>query len=78
MPITLGLTYDTAPEKVQLAIAILKEIVGDHTETENDFTVWFQLLWRIQFKHYLSLLYQPYWALGYDARGDQPQYTSEI
>jgi MscS family membrane protein len=24
-----------------LAIAILKEIVGDHTETENDFTVFF-------------------------------------
>ena len=41
VPITLGLTYDTAPEKVQLAIAILKEIVGDHTETENDFTVFF-------------------------------------
>jgi MscS family membrane protein len=26
---------------VQLAIDILKQIVGDHTETENDFTVWF-------------------------------------
>jgi len=39
--ITLGLTYDTAPEKVQLAVAILKEIVGNHSDTENDFTVWF-------------------------------------
>ena len=39
--ITLGLTYDTSPEKVQLAVDILKQIVGDHTETENDFTVWF-------------------------------------
>jgi len=39
--ITLGLTYDTSPEKVQLAVAILKEIVGNHSDTENDFTVWF-------------------------------------
>ena len=39
--ITLGLTYDTTPENVQLAVDILKQIVGDHTETENDFTVWF-------------------------------------
>jgi len=39
--ITLGLTYDTSPEKVQIAVDILKQIVGDHTETENDFTVWF-------------------------------------
>ena len=39
--ITLGLTYDTSPEKVQLAVSILKEIVGNHSDTENDFTVWF-------------------------------------
>tara|TARA_B110000881_G_C18444173_1_gene447595 strand:+ start:93 stop:758 length:666 start_codon:yes stop_codon:yes gene_type:complete len=39
--VTLGLTYDTPPEKVQLAVAILKEIVGNHSDTENDFTVWF-------------------------------------
>jgi MscS family membrane protein len=39
--ITLGLTYDTSPEQVQLAVNILKQIVGDHTQTENDFTVWF-------------------------------------
>ena len=39
--ITLGLTYETTPENVQLAVDILKQIVGDHTETENDFTVWF-------------------------------------
>ena len=39
--IALGLTYDTSPENVQLAIDILKQIVKDHSETENDFTVWF-------------------------------------
>ena len=39
--VTLGLTYDTPPDKVQLAVAILKEIVGNHSDTENDFTVWF-------------------------------------
>jgi len=39
--ITLGLTYDTPPDKVQMAVSILKEIVGNHSDTENDFTVWF-------------------------------------
>ena len=39
--ISLGLTYDTTPENVQLSIDILKQIVKDHPETENDFTVWF-------------------------------------
>ncbi|HIO58909.1 MAG TPA: mechanosensitive ion channel family protein [Flavobacteriales bacterium] len=39
--IALGLTYDTPPEKVQLAVNILRDIVGENPDTENDFTVWF-------------------------------------
>lgn len=39
--ITLGLTYDTSPEKIQEAIDILHKIISERTDTENDFTVWF-------------------------------------
>ncbi|PCJ82718.1 MAG: transporter [Bacteroidetes bacterium] len=39
--VVLGLTYDTPPEKIQLAINILREIIGGNPETEQDFTVWF-------------------------------------
>jgi MscS family membrane protein len=39
--IVLGLTYDTQPETIDLAISILKRIVDTHPHTEEDVTVWF-------------------------------------
>jgi len=39
--ISLGLTYDTTPENIQLALDTLKKIVDGHIHTEEDVTVWF-------------------------------------
>lgn len=39
--ITLGLTYDATPEMMQQAMETLKQIIGDHPNTENDYTVYF-------------------------------------
>jgi len=40
--ISLGLTYDTAPENIQLALDTLKKIVDGHPHTQEDVTVWFE------------------------------------
>ena len=37
----LGLTYDTKPEKIEQAIAILTEIIEKHIGTEDDTLIWF-------------------------------------
>lgn len=39
--VDLGLTYDTAPERIEEAIAILNEIVVKHLGTEEDNIIWF-------------------------------------
>ncbi len=39
--IQLGLTYDATPEDIQKALVILKGIVDNHPDTEEDLTVWF-------------------------------------
>ena len=41
MSIQLGLTYDATEKDIQLALDILKKIVDDHEQTEEDVTVWF-------------------------------------
>jgi len=38
--IDLGLTYDTSPERIEEAIAIVREIVEKHTDTENENIIW--------------------------------------
>lgn len=37
----LGLTYDTTPEQIEQAIAILNEIVVKHVGTEDESIIWF-------------------------------------
>ena len=37
----LGLTYDTTPERIERAIAILEEIIVAHVGTQDNTTVWF-------------------------------------
>jgi MscS family membrane protein len=37
----LGLTYDTTPEQIEQAIAILNEIVVKHVGTEDESVIWF-------------------------------------
>lgn len=37
----LGLTYDTTPERIEQAIAILEEILVAHVGTQDNTTVWF-------------------------------------
>lgn len=39
--IDLGLTYDTTPERIERAIAILEEIIVAHVGTQDNTTVWF-------------------------------------
>jgi len=39
--ISLGMTYDTTPENIQLAIDTIKKIVDSHPHIEEDYTVWF-------------------------------------
>lgn len=39
--IALGLTYDTTPQRIQEAIDILRKIISERTDTEDEFTVWF-------------------------------------
>ena len=41
MRINLGLTYDTTPEQIELALQILTKIVFETGRTENEYTVWF-------------------------------------
>jgi len=37
----LGLTYDTSPERVEEALAILREIIEKHVGTKDDTIIWF-------------------------------------
>lgn len=39
--VDLGLTYDTPPERIEEAIALLREIVEKHNGTEDNTTIWF-------------------------------------
>lgn len=39
--VDLGLTYETSPERIEQAIAILTEIIEKHVGTENNSIIWF-------------------------------------
>ena len=56
--LNLGLTYDTTPENVQLAIEILKEINANHQSTEGDalisFNSWGDFNLGIFFAYYIK------------------------
>ena len=39
--VVLGLTYDTTPERIEEALALLTDIVANNPKTEGDHTIWF-------------------------------------
>ena len=39
--VVLGLTYDTTPERIDEALALLTDIVATNPKTEDEYTIWF-------------------------------------